>query len=184
MGGWTLEAAEAVCFRKVEDPRKGAEGFDGLESLTDKSLILQVEGADDEPRFSMLETLREYALETRRVSASGEGEYIRDQHLEYFVNLAERAEPELTRQHQVVWLNRLQLELDNIRAALEWSLERQPEAGLRLASMLRWFWQAQGYFRDGSEWLAQLLSRPEGLGHTPARAKALTIRSWLVSHLS
>jgi len=97
-------------------------------------------GLDGEPRITLLETIREYALE--RLAAGGELEATRRRHAAYFLTLAERAEPELTGPQQVRWLNRLEGELDNLRAALGWSLEWDAEAGLRLASALGGFWAA------------------------------------------
>jgi DNA-binding CsgD family transcriptional regulator/tetratricopeptide (TPR) repeat protein len=151
--------------------------LDGVDSLLNKSLLRQEEDVGGESRFTMLETIRQYARE--KLLELGEGEQVRDRHLEYFLRLAELAEPELTGPNQVAWLDRLELELDNLRAALGWSLERNVEAGLRLAGALGMFWVAHGYFRDGYEWLAQLLLRPAAISPTAARAKALIAQSGL-----
>jgi predicted ATPase len=119
VGGRTIEAAEAVC-----DPTHELDEtvFDGVDSLVEKSLLRQEEGPAGEPRFLMLETIRDYALE--RLEESGEGELLRDRHAHYFVALAEQAEPEILGADQVVWLERLEAERDNFRAALGWLLER------------------------------------------------------------
>jgi len=177
VGGWTLEAAEAVCGENLP-----IEIFDGLESLADKSLILQVESAGDEPRFTMLETLREYAVE--KLMESDEGEHVRDRHLEFFVKLAEEGDPKLRSAEQVTWIKRLETEHDNLRAALAWSLEggeTRIEDGLRLAGALYWFWHLGTYFNEGAEWLKRLLAigGSESV-HLAVRAKALTGAGWLM----
>jgi predicted ATPase len=123
VGGWTYETAEAVCSDGLP-----MEVFDGLESLTDKSLIRPTEGTGSEPRFMMLETLREYAAD--KLSETGELELLQDRHLAYFVALGDHAERELFGPDQVAWLNRLEVEFDNIRAALSWSFAKDREAGL------------------------------------------------------
>jgi predicted ATPase/class 3 adenylate cyclase len=172
VGGWTLEGAEAVC-----DEELPMEVFDGLESLADKSLIRQTEGQGGETRFMILETLREYALE--KLLESDKVQRIRDRHLEYFLSLAERAEPELVGLQVLEWLNKLKIELDNIRAALEWSLKRDAQVGLRLASALFLFWNDGGHLEDGRYWLAQLLKQPQSQPHTIVRARALGIQGVL-----
>ena len=103
------------------------EVFDGLESLTDKSLIRPTEGMGSEPRFKMLETLREYAAD--KLSETGQLELLQDRHLAYFVALGDHAERELVEPDQVAWLDRLEVEFDNIRAALSWSFAKDREAG-------------------------------------------------------
>ena len=122
-GGRSLEAIEAVC-----QPDLPVDVFDGLAALVDKNLIQQKELPDGEPRFVMLETIHEYARE--RLAASGEAEMIRRHYAEYFVELAERAEPELRLAEHQRWSQRLELELHNLRAVLEWSLG---EGDVRLA---------------------------------------------------
>jgi predicted ATPase len=117
VGGWTYESAQAVCSDGL-----AMEISDGLESLTDKSLIRPTEGTGGEPRFMMLETLREYAVE--KLSETGELELLQDRHLAYFVALGDHAERELVGPDQVAWLDRLEVEFDNIRAALSWSFAR------------------------------------------------------------
>jgi predicted ATPase/DNA-binding XRE family transcriptional regulator len=124
VGGCTLEAAAAVMsseLRAVSDDLYNSELdiLDGLASLLDKSLLRQNEGPDDEPRFVMLETIREYALE--RLAESGEEETVRNQHAAYYFALAHEAERHLRGAEQVRWLGRLALEHDNLRAALAWS---------------------------------------------------------------
>ena len=157
------------------------EVFDGLESLTDKSLIRPTEGTGSEPRFMMLETLREYAAD--KLSETGELELLQDRHLAYFVALGDHAERELVGPDQVAWLDRLEVEFDNIRAALSWSFAKDREAGLRLVSALSRFWRVRGNYSDGSRWLSLLLSGPMPSVLPQIRAKALSLQgeidSWL-----
>ena len=165
-GGRTLEAIEAICDAKEDLP---VDAFEGVSSLLDKSLIQQEEGPEEEPRFVMLETIHEYARE--KLEQSGEAEEIGRAHMDYFLALAEEAELGGTK--QALWMERLEAEHDNLRAALSRSLEGEdPELGLRLASALLHFWFLRGYWSEGRAWLEEALA-----GNTeapaPARAKAL-----------
>lgn len=152
-GGWTLEAAEEVCSGN------GIEVYEILDLLTqlvNKSLVVVIEHSrSGETRYRMLETIRQYARE--KLLEAGGSEIIRQQHLSYYVKLVEQAEPELYRSNQVFWLNKLDDELDNLRIALEWALERNVEAGLRIATIPWQFWQARGYLQELGDWLGQLL---------------------------
>jgi predicted ATPase len=135
--GWTLEAAESVC---EFDDSLPSDIFDGLESLAAKSLIRRMPPAtlDDVrmPRFGMLETIREYALE--RLEGSGEADVMRQRHLAFFRDLAEEAEPYLRTAAQGPWLNRLEAELGNLRAALAWAVDSGAWGdGLRLVAAVR-----------------------------------------------
>jgi predicted ATPase len=160
-GGFTLEAAEAL----------GGEGdpLELLASLIEKSLVRQ-EDIAGETRFWMLETIREYGAD--RLREAGEAIAVRDRHLDFFLALAEEAEPRLHGREQLAWLARLEAEHDNLRAALEWSgaEERHAEAALRLAGALAWFWNMRGYLHEGRRWLEDLLERPAPAGATRARA--------------
>ena len=167
-GGWTLQAAEAVC-RPDGEPR--GEMLDGVASLVDKSLLRRV-GAAVEPRFGMLETVREYALE--RLEASGEAVEIRRRHAGHYLALAEGAEPAVRGPRQGASLDRLDAEHDNLRAALGWAIEHgEMDAGLRLGGALGRFWQVRGYWTEGREWLTRLLALAGAPSRTAARAKAL-----------
>ncbi len=174
VGGWALEAAEAVCNVGGD---LGIDVLDEMEALVDHSLLKQAVVADGEPRFGMLESIREYASE--RLVKSGEEDDIRRHHANYFIKLAEEAEPHLTSAQRGTWLDRLELELDNVRAALEWSAigKRAPEMGLRLSGALAWFWYLRGYLSEGRGWLEGALAKDGGPGQassrTAARAKAL-----------
>jgi predicted ATPase/DNA-binding SARP family transcriptional activator len=169
VGGCSLEAAEAVCCGSGE-----LDVLEGLQGLVDKNLALcsDVQG---EPRFLMLETVREYALEQLAASGGNEAEEIRGQHASFFVALAEGAERELWGADQAAWTDRLDLEHDNLRAALEWSLQRgaadpgAAETGLRLAGPLWKFWHDRAYLKEGRRWLERALDCPLGQGSARAR---------------
>jgi non-specific serine/threonine protein kinase len=169
-GGWTLEAAEKV----TSSVGSGAEGvLDLLSRLVDKSLV-NVDGDNAAiRRYRFLETVRQYARD--RLLQSGEAGHSRDGHLTCFRELAQRADPELNGAGQIAWLNRLQLELDNLREALEWALAdpARGDQSLDLASALLWFWVKRGYLREGQEWLERALSASRTPSST-LRAKALT----------
>ena len=155
-GGRTLEAIEAVCDARGDLP---VDALEGVSSLLDKSLLRQEEGPEGEPRFVMLETIHEYARE--RLQASGEAEDTSRLHAEYFLALAEEAEPELSGADQLAYLERLEAEHDNFRAALTWSLDKEPETALRLASALARFWEKSSYFSEGSRWLEAALGQSD-----------------------
>jgi predicted ATPase/class 3 adenylate cyclase len=155
-GGRTLEAIEAVCEAEGDLPM---DALEGVSSLLDKSLLRQEEGPEGEPRFVMLETIHEFARE--RLQASGEGEEVRRVHAEYFLGLAEGAEPELRGAEQLACLERLEAEHDNMRAALTWSLENEPETALRLAGALARFWEMRSDISEGSRWLEAALRQSD-----------------------
>ena len=157
-GGCSLEVADAVCGNKLNL----GEVFEGLASLVDKSLVRQSDGADGEPRFGLLETIREYALE--RLEADGELDELRRRHAERYLELVLAAEPELTRANQALWLVRLDEENDNIRAALTWTISSgEVELGLQLAGALVRFWSTRGLMGEGRRWLAEALAASEGV---------------------
>jgi predicted ATPase len=168
-GGFTLPAAEAVC-----DPGKdlGLAVLDGVASLVDKSLLTQDDRDDGEPRFSMFETIREYLLE--RLTESGEAPAIRTAHLRLYRRMAQEAYANLVGQQQLVWMARLDPEIDNVRSALTWALSeaRTVPNGLTLAALLTWFWLQSGRLREGREWLARLLTT-DSRAVAEARAAAL-----------
>ena len=169
--GCTLEAAEAVCAVSNAGSDLGIDFFEGMASLVDKSLQQQQEHPGSEPRFRMLETIREYGLE--RLANSGEAAAVCGQHAKFFLNLAERIEPELQSPNQEVWLDRLENEHDNMRAALDWSIDSgEVESGLRLGGALWRFWEMRGYLAEGRARLARLLAIA-GTKQSKARIKAL-----------
>jgi non-specific serine/threonine protein kinase len=131
-GGWLVEAAEAVV---ADEGLDAAEVLDLLLRLVDRSLVQAEPGVSAETRYRLLETVRQYGLE--RLREAGEAEAVRDRHLRWYVDLAERAEPALRGRELVVWLDRLEAEHGNIRAALHWARERgAADLGLRVAGAL------------------------------------------------
>jgi len=179
VGGCTLDAAECVV---VAAGGLEGEGFDALDSLLTKSLLVRQDGGALEPRFGMLETIREYALE--RLAVSGEAEAVRRSHADYFLALAERAEPELTGAEEDVWLDRLEAEHDNLRAAASWfEAHAAAEDGLRLAGAVWRFWWMRGHMREGRQRLKIALAQPSAALAVRARARALSAMAWLASGL-
>ncbi len=170
-GGWSAAAAEAVCAGgeiQVDDV------LDLLSHLASKSLILSERKLGEEARYRMLDTIREYAGE--KLVEAGEEATVRDRHLDYFVRMAEEAEPQLFKPDQVSWFNRLEAEHENLRAAVTWSLKRKAAtSALRLVGALSWFWSTHGHYREALEFSSQILSAPMAKERTAARAKALSI---------
>jgi non-specific serine/threonine protein kinase len=154
-GGWTLEAAEEVC---AGDSIAREDVVDLLAHLADKSLVVVEDSTTGEPRYRFLETVRQYGRE--RLLQSGETESVRERHAIFFSELARHAEPELRAADQVAWLNRLQLEHDNLRAALEWWLAAPPRRieALALAAAIWWFWMKRGHLSEGRQWLERALA--------------------------
>ena len=167
-GGSTLEAAEAVC-----DPEGlGMDVLDALTSLVDKSLIRRTEPAGGEPRFSMLETIREFGQE--QLQAGGDLDLTLRRHGEHFLDLALEAEPHLTADDQGEWLDRCDREHANIRNALRWAIETREAVRAQDSAGALWrFWQQRGHLAEGRRWLDETLTMPSGQARTPARAKAL-----------
>ncbi|MEK6274079.1 MAG: protein kinase [Actinomycetota bacterium] len=153
-GGCSLEFADAVAGEGMAF----GESFETLASLVDKSLVRQWDGAEGEPRFGQLETIRDYALE--QLEKRGELDEMRRRHAERLLELVEAAEPELTRENQAMWLERLDEENDNIRAALAWATGADVEIALRLAGALVRFWSTRGLMREGRSRLAEALAAP------------------------
>jgi Tetratricopeptide repeat/Anaphase-promoting complex subunit 5 len=155
-GGWSYEAAQAVCGNRF-----GEEVLDTLARLADKSLVVVEERMEEpEGRYHLLETIRQYARD--KLYEASEAEQARDCHLDYFVHFAEAAEPKLRGAEQMEWLERLETEHDNMRTALAWSLESDKrDAALRLAGALFWFWHTRGYSSEGQDWLAKALALDE-----------------------
>jgi len=147
VGGCTLEAVESIC-NALDDGDGVVPVLDAVASLIDKSLLQQMEWEEEEPRLVMLETIREYGLEA--LTESGEMEVTRRAHADYYLALVEEAETKLGGPEQAAWLERLEQEYDNLRAAVQWLLERQEagysmEMALRLGGALRRFWLVRGY---------------------------------------
>ena len=153
VGGFTLEAAEAVGASEEPGEMLGLFG-----SLMEQSLVVvQPPRAGVEVRYGMLEPVRQYALE--KLKESREAEETRTRHAAFFLALSERAEPELWKPDQLEWLDLLESESDNLRAALSWTIERgHGEVGLRLSVALQRFWSVRGYLEEGRRWLETALS--------------------------
>jgi predicted ATPase/class 3 adenylate cyclase/DNA-binding XRE family transcriptional regulator len=154
-GGWSLDAAEAVCGKDLS-----ADVLDTLARLADKSLVeVEALGEATEARYRLLETIRQYARE--KLVAAREMEAIRGRHLDYFVRLAETSEPKLRTAEQLEWLGRLDAEHDNLRAALAWALERGAnDLALRLVAAIAYFWILR-YLSEGLNWLREPLARTQ-----------------------
>jgi predicted ATPase len=174
-GGCTIEAAEVIA-----GPERTLDVFAGLASLVDKSLLRLEEGSDGEPHFRMLETVREYGLE--RLAASGEESTTRDRHAGFFLDLAERAGPEIVETADPALLELLEREHDNLRAALAWSRDSSNlDTLLRLAGVLALFWFYRGHLNEGRRWLDQALQTlPDDASPRP-RAWSLTCSGMLAS---
>ncbi len=175
-GGFTLEAAQAIASSNSADAGvqpAPEEVLDGVASLAGKSLV-QVDGRGaGDLRYRLLESVQEYALEQLEVQE--EVEATRRSHALYFLDLAERAEPELIGGEQRTWFLRLEAERGNLRAAL-WLLSRRGEdaLALRLAAALGYFWWIHGHIAEGRRFLEHLLERvPEGVADPHTRASAL-----------
>lgn len=152
--GCTLEAAEAV-ISATGQPETST--LDGLTSLLDNHLLQQHEGVVDEPRLVMLETIREFALEC--LTTHGEVEVTRRAHADYYLAMAEQVKTTFEHTGGSVWLNCLEREYDNLRAAFTWLIEREEvEAALRLSNALRPFWELRGYVSEGRQWLERALA--------------------------
>jgi predicted ATPase/DNA-binding CsgD family transcriptional regulator len=167
--GFDAAAAEVVCSGLADGGTLSAKVLDGLVELIDHGLMHQ-EIVAGEPRFTMPETIREYALE--RLEASGEAETTRRRHVTYFLTLAEDAAPALMGPDQEAWLVRLETDHHNLRAALTWSLVHDPALSLRLAAALWRFWYAHGHIQEGRRWLERVISTGAG-EKTVARVRAL-----------
>ena len=166
-GGWTLDAATQVCSG---EPITKDEVVYVLIGLIEQSLVVAEEDGD---RYRMLETVRQYARD--RLVGAGEQERWRDRHLAYFLELAEEAEPKLSGPEQRKWLERLEIEHDNLRSALTWAASGGAAVnGMRLAGACWRFWLIRGYAREGLHWLSAMLAAVPAREPSSHRAEALT----------
>jgi len=171
-GGFTLEAAESV---GAGGEIKEEDVMELLLILVEKSLVVAEESWERGARYRMLEPVRQYASEKLKIS--GEAAEVGSRHAEFFLALAEEAEPELKGPRQVEWLDRLETEHDNLRAALSWTLERGMDLGPRIAGALCLFWYTRGYLSEGRTYLEAVVRSdvvPESV-----RAKALDGLGWI-----
>ena len=171
-GGFTLDAAESVGVGEGIDEE---DILELLSMLTDKSLVVPEENWETGARYRLLEPVRQYAQE--KLGVSGEDGAVRRRHAEFFLALAEKAEPELSKPQQAEWLHRLEVEHDNIRAALSWTLEREIDLGARMAGALCRFWHTRGYLSEGRKSLEAVASSAVVPVHV--RAKALNGLGWI-----
>jgi predicted ATPase/DNA-binding CsgD family transcriptional regulator len=155
--GCTLDTAELIC---ASEEITSDQILDLLSSLVTRSLVVAETTGRAHTRYRLLETIREYAL--GKLDEAGETERIRDRHLDLYLARAEEALPKQFEAYQQLWLNWLESEHDNLRAALVWALEsKRIEAGLRLAGVLTLFWEIRGYVREGVRWLERLLAEAD-----------------------
>ena len=174
VGGCTLEAVEAVC---VVANNSGVSVIEYLASLVDKSMLQHETRSDGEPRFTLLESLREYALE--QLDQGKQTRAASRRHLAYILQLVETIEPGPREPNLPAWMNRLEEEHDNLRAALQRGLALEEyEIALRIAGAIWRFWQIHGHIEEGAKWMREILSRSTGL-NSIARAKALWGAGWL-----
>jgi predicted ATPase/class 3 adenylate cyclase len=170
-GGWTIEAAESVAGEM--------EAMDGLSGLVNKSLV-NVEEKEGESRYRYLETIRQYAME--KLSETGEAANARDRHLAYFLEMSRAAEEKFRTSQRLLWVNRLELEHDNLRSALGWALESDPESALQMACSLAGFWLSRRYMTEGCNWCQAAISRVEALSaadpNMEARLQATRARAY------
>lgn len=173
-GGATLDAIASVCYAAADMP---LSVLDGIQSLLDRSLLRQDE-QDGDVRISMLETIREYALE--QLHLSGEFDIQQQRYVVYYLTLAESAEPALMSGTRAMWITRLEHEYDNLRAALKWSIidQQRTDIGLRLTGALGWFWYYNGLWTEGRHWLACVLTHPDATQHS-IRSKAIVAAALL-----
>jgi predicted ATPase len=183
-GGFTLEAAQAVCIFEAFGPSSPGQPDDGvvleqLAQLLDKSLVQPQQGTGGEPRFSMLETIWEYARE--QLATSGEEGAMQERHAHYFLRLAEEAWTHLSSPEWDIWLRRLEREDANLRAALAWCKAKKDgaEIGLRLAGALDYYWFLHDDVHEGRTWLEGMLARTDSTDRSAARGKALVGAGWL-----
>jgi predicted ATPase/transcriptional regulator with XRE-family HTH domain len=190
-GGWTLEAAEAVCGPQTTGHSRQSPGetayvpvdsvLDGLAALLDNNLIRAIAGPGGLPRFEMLETVGEFAREL--LAGSGDERAIRWRHARVFLALAERLEVELRGAERVTWRDRLVADADNLRAAVRWAIERgEADLALRLTAALYWPWLQLGQFREGRECCEAALALPDDTDRSVARARTLLAAGSLAWH--
>lgn len=167
-GGAWLSAAEECCGPAAE---VGRDVLDGVGSLADKSLLRPVPIPSDEPRFAMLATIREYAHE--KLEAGTEDDLLHRRHAETYAVLAETSAPHLTARDSRDWLDRLELDHDNLRSAMDWAVAADEAAvAMRTASVLWRFWQIRGHLKEGGERLDRILALPSA-ERQPARLRAV-----------
>ncbi len=182
VGGFTLEAVQVVCVWDAASTAASEEAdavLDQLAQLLDKSLVQPQQGVGGEPRFTMLETIHEYAQE--RLVASGEAAAVQERHANYFLRLAEESYPQMYGPGRDVWMERLDREEANLRAALAWSKADKSagQTGLRLVAALAFYWALRGSVHEGRTWSEGMLERTDDTDRSAARGLALLHAGWL-----
>ena len=161
-----MEAAEGVCNLKDE-----LDVFTGIETLLNNSLLRQIRSVSDEPRFDMLQTIRDFALE--KVAAAGDMTELRWSHCNYFAQLAgsEMGAGNLGAE-SVFWLKRYDEEHDNLRLALDWVIQHEEDfpAAMPMIFPMAWFWYRYGYLQEGRKWIERVDKNTQGLGDSPPRS--------------
>jgi len=172
-GGWSLEAADAL----LDD----GDALDALEKLIDHNLARRVDDVDGQPRFAMLETIREYALE--QLAAAGEADLARARHAAFCTALAALGAPHLTSAGRLPWLLRLRADMNNFRLALHWLVRerRDADGALGLAASLTWLWYFDGLYREGLGWMTESMQLPGAQAPTAAAAAVLSGMARLAS---
>jgi predicted ATPase/ATP/maltotriose-dependent transcriptional regulator MalT len=177
--GCTLDTAECVC--SGEDIA-AQDILNLISSLVSKSLVVAETVGRTQARYRLLESIREYTLE--KLEAAGEMRNLRNRHLDHYLARAEEAAPKLGDAYQQLWLNWLEGEHDNLRAALAWTLESGAiEAGLRIAIALYRFWEIRGYVLEGLTWFERLLAQADERANVIVRANACTYAAFLAMFL-
>jgi predicted ATPase/class 3 adenylate cyclase len=160
-GGWSFEAAEAIAG-SPESGELRLDVLDGMERLAEHSLLRQETTADGEPRFLMLETIREYGLE--QLARSDEVDEAHQRHANYYLHRARQADAERKGPERMIWLEHLEREHDNLRGALVWALERDPATAWGIVAKLGGFWSSQGFITEGRTWTERALAKvPDGV---------------------
>jgi predicted ATPase len=172
-GSWTQEAVEEVCSGNGFE---SSEVFDLLSQLVNKSLMLVEPSNTGETRYRALETIRQYALE--KLTDHGEGEAVREKHTRWYVELAERAEPNFSGPSQLEWMECIEQELENVRAAMERSLRNDFDLGLRIANALMRFWVIRDHRIDCLHYVEKLFKAGR-MDPTPLHARSLAYAAWL-----
>jgi predicted ATPase/DNA-binding winged helix-turn-helix (wHTH) protein len=172
-GGWTLEAAQAVCASAIAGAGQSGENgvVDLLARLVDKSLVVAGGQTRHGRRYRLLETVRQYGWE--KLVEAGDVAAIHQRHLRYLRDFVADIEPRINTARRVDYLAQLHAEHDNVRTALRWAMRYEPEAALLLCGSLWWFWFHHGYWREGRAWLEKALASVAEPAPTPQRAKAL-----------
>lgn len=177
INGWTLEAAEAICS---DANILSQDILEVLTHLTNKSLVI-TEKTQMGMRYRMLETIRQYANE--KLIQSEEIDELRNKHLDYFLRLAETAEPHLLRSEQLEWLSLLDVDYENLRLAFEWALNKESvESSLKLCNALLWFWKIRSRWIEGLDCTKRALaksSQTQSVDEKAARARAFAVQAAL-----